>query len=58
MCVKDTYIVLDKERVHHTFSSDNHYLILQRTDGKKVSYSVIESDYVLYNIGDTIELYR
>ena len=57
-CIKDTYVVLDKECVHHTISSDNYYLILQRSDGKKTSYTITERDYVLYNIGDTIELYR
>lgn len=57
-CVKDTFVVLDKECVHHKFSNDNYYFIVQGSDGKKVLYHITEPDYVLYNIGDTIELYR
>ena len=57
-CVKENYVVLDKECIHHTFSSDNYYLILQRIDGEKISYPTTEQGYVLYNIGDTIELYK
>ena len=57
-CVKDTFVVLDKKCVHHTFSSDNYYFIVQSSDGKKGLYSMTEPDYVLYNVGDTIELYR
>ena len=57
-CVKDTFVVLDKECVHHKFSSDNYYFIVQSSDGKKVLYHITEPDYVLYNVGDTIELDR
>ena len=57
-CIKDKYVVIGKECIHHTFSSDNYYLILKREDGKKVTNHTTESQYVLYNIGDTIELYR
>ena len=56
-CVKDTFVVLDKECIHHKFSSDNYYFIVQSSDGKKVLYHITEPDYVLYNVGDTIELW-
>ena len=56
-CVKDTFVVLDKECIHHKFSSDNYYFIVQSSDGKKVLYHITEPDYVLYNVGDTVELW-
>lgn len=55
-CVKDTCVILDKKCIHHTFSSDNYYFILQCSDGGKISCIATESEYVLYNVGDTIEL--
>lgn len=56
-CVKDTFVVLGKECIHHKFSSDNYYFIVQSSDGKKVLYHITEPDYVLYNVGDTVELW-
>ena len=42
-CVKDTFVVLDKECIHHKFSSDNYYFILQGMDGGKISCIATES---------------
>ena len=56
-CVKDTFVVLDKECIHHKFSSDNYYFIVLSSDGKKILYHITEPDYVLYNVGDTVELW-
>lgn len=55
-CVKDTCVILDKKCIHHKFSSDNYYFILQCRDGGKISFIATESQYVLYNVGDTIEV--
>ena len=56
-CVKDNCVILDKKCIHHTIKSDNYYFILQCSDGGKIMCSATESEYVLYNVGDTIELW-
>ena len=56
VCVKDTCVILDKKCIHHTISSDNYYFILQCSDGGKITCSATKSEYVLYNVGDTIEV--
>ena len=50
-------VVIKKERIHHTISSDRFYLIAIDENGNKHSYDVFEWEYVEVEIGDTINKY-